>query len=64
VEEKIFPEFHSDLFPNLNKKHEEVQNTFDAVMEQEQKKLDEKLQEEERMMKEAEALLASLGIKL
>ena len=41
-----------------------VKTAFDVMMEKESEKLDEGLAEEERLQKEAEALLASLGIKL
>ena len=41
-----------------------VENKFKEVAQKENDKLDEKLKAEEEKMMEAEALLASLGIKL
>ena len=41
-----------------------LEDAFDIMMEKESEKLDEGLAEEERLQREAEALLASLGIKL
>ena len=43
---------------------EPEKTAFDVLVEKESEKLDEGLLEEERLQKEAEALLASLGIKL
>ena len=43
---------------------ESKKSAFDELVEKESEKLDEGLQEEERLQREAEALLASLGIKL
>ena len=60
-----FGSFSQDLFPNLNKEEEKkVDNKFDQVINSEKQKLNEGLKEEEAKLKEAEALLASLGIKL
>ena len=56
--------FSSDLFPHLGKSETITENKFNEVAMNEGKKLDEKLLEEEAKLKEAEALLASLGIKL
>ncbi len=57
-----FPEFKTDLF-NISKR-EEVENRFDDIAEEEKEKLSETLEEEERLQREAEELLKSLGIKL
>ena len=46
------------------KKAEPKKSAFDVLVEKESEKLDEGLLEEERLQKEAEELLASLGIKL
>ncbi|MBP3808332.1 MAG: hypothetical protein ILA13_08105 [Eubacterium sp.] len=59
-----FARFGSDLFPGLNKQEIKVENRFNEVIKTESEKLDEGLKEEEAKLKEAEALLASLGIKL
>ena len=59
-----FSMFSSDLFPHLGKSETITENKFNEVAMNEGKKLDEKLLEEEAKLKEAEALLASLGIKL
>lgn len=55
-----FPVFKTDLFPEYNVV--EVENNFDEIMEKAQDKLQANLLKEEQMQKEAEALLASLGI--
>ena len=59
-----FGRFSSDLFPTLGKEEKQVENKFEKVIKTESEKLDEGLKEEEAKLKEAEALLASLGIKL
>ena len=59
-----FSKFGSDLFPGLSKEEVKVENKFNEVIKTEGEKLDEGLKEEEAKLKEAEALLASLGIKL
>ena len=59
-----FSRFSQDLFPSLGKEERKIENKFDEVVSNEQGKLDESLAEEERKLKEAEDLLASLGIKL
>ena len=59
-----FSKFSSDLFPSLGKEESKIENKFDKVISTEQSKINEGLREEEEKMKEAEALLASLGIKL
>ncbi len=56
-----FPEFKTDLF-NITK-HEEIENKFDDIAEVKKEALAEKLEEEERLQREAEELLRSLGIK-
>ena len=56
-----FPEFKTDLF-NLSS-HEEIENKFDDIAEVKKGALAEKLEEEERLQREAEELLRSLGIK-
>ncbi|MCM1288891.1 MAG: hypothetical protein NC240_11330 [Clostridium sp.] len=55
-----FPVFKTDLFPEYHVV--EVENNFDEIMEKAQDKLQANLLKEEQMQKEAEALLASLGI--
>ena len=59
-----YPKFHNTLFPDIDKKEPEIVNTFDDVAKKEEEKLNERLLEEERMQREAEELLRSLGIKL
>ena len=59
-----FARFSSDLFIGIGKEEKEVKNTFKAVEETQSEKLNEGLKAEEEKLKEAEALLASLGIKL
>ena len=56
----VFPVFKTDLFPSYNVV--EVENNFDEIMEKAQDKMQANLLKEEQMQKEAEALLASLGI--
>lgn len=59
-----FPEFKTDLFPGLSKKEEIIENNFDEVASKQKEELDARLLEEEKKMREAEELLASLGIKI
>ncbi|MGN0436482.1 MAG: tetratricopeptide repeat protein [Wujia sp.] len=59
-----FPVFKSSLFPNHNRNVTEVKNNFSEVMTKAQDKMNENLLREEQMQREAEALLASLGIDL
>ena len=59
-----FPEFKSSLFPDYHKEMKEVENNFDEIMEEAQDKMTENMRKEAQMQKEAEALLASLGISL
>ena len=56
-----FPEFKTDLF-NITR-HEKIENKFDDIAEVKKEALAEKLEEEERLQREAEELLRSLGIK-
>lgn len=57
-----FPVFKTDLFPRYNVV--EVENNFNEIMEKAQDKMQANLLKEEQMQREAEALLASLGIDL
>ena len=59
-----FPVFRSSLFPNYNKKVSTVENNFQEIMTAGKDKIQENLLKEEQMQREAEALLASLGIDL
>ncbi len=59
-----FPVFKSSLFPNYNQEVKQVENKFNEVMSKGQDKIQENLLKEEQMQREAEALLASLGIDL
>ena len=59
-----YPKFTSSLFPDLNKEKKEVKNEFDDVVKSESDKLEERLRKEAELQKQAEELLASLGIKL
>ncbi len=64
------PEVEEEPEPIVEEEPEEeapkkpAKTAFDIMMEKESEKLDEGLAEEERLQREAEALLASLGIKL
>ena len=59
-----FPEFKSSLFPELGESVISVENNFNEIMTEAQDKINENLLKEEQMQREAEALLASLGIDL
>ena len=59
-----FPVFKSSLFPDYRKKVKVVENNFNEIMEEAQDKMTENMQKEEQMQREAEALLASLGISM
>ena len=59
-----FPVFKSSLFPDYHKKVKVVENNFNEIMEEAQDKMTENMQKEEQMQREAEALLASLGISM
>ena len=70
VEEEPEPIVEEEPEPIVEEEPEEeapkkpAKTAFDIMMEKESEKLDEGLAEEERLQREAEALLASLGIKL
>lgn len=59
-----FTKYSSDLFPHLGQEEYKTENKFADVVKTEGDKLDAGLMEEEAKLKEAEALLASLGIKI
>ncbi len=59
-----FPVFKSSLFPDYHKEVKIVENNFNEIMEEAQDKMTENMQKEEQMQREAEALLASLGISI
>ena len=59
-----FPIFKSSLFPDYHKEVKIVENNFNEIMEEAQDKMTENMQKEEQMQREAEALLASLGISI
>ncbi len=59
-----FPVFKSSLFPDYHKEVKNVENNFDEIMEEAQDKMTENMRKEAQMQKEAEELLASLGISL
>ncbi len=59
-----FPVFKSSLFPDYHKEVKVVENNFNEIMEEAQDKMTENMQKEEQMQREAEALLASLGISI
>ena len=56
--------FKSSLFPDYHKEVKVVENNFHEIMEEAQDKMSENMLKEEQMQREAEALLASLGIDL
>ena len=59
-----FPVFKSSLFPDYHKETKIVENNFAVIMEEAQDKMTENMRKEEQMQREAEALLASLGISM
>lgn len=59
-----YPEFKTTLFPEYGKDVAAVENNFNEIMTRAQDKINENLMKEEQMQREAEALLASLGIDL
>ena len=59
-----FPVFKSSLFPDYHKETKIVENNFNVIMEEAQDKMTENMRKEEQMQREAEALLASLGISM
>ena len=58
------PEFKTDLFSGEKVSKEVDTEKYDDLIQESQNQLDEKLQEEERKLKEAEELLKSLGIDI
>ncbi|MGN0152506.1 MAG: hypothetical protein ACI39Q_08530, partial [Wujia sp.] len=59
-----YPVFRSSLFPDYHSKPSEIKNNFNEIMNEANDKIQENLLREEQMQREAEALLASLGIDL
>ena len=59
-----FAVFMSWLLPDYHKEVKIVENNFNEIMEEAQDKMTENMQKEEQMQREAEALLASLGISI
>ena len=59
-----FPVFKSSLFPDYHKEVKVVENNFNEIMEEAQDKMKENMQMEEQMKREAEAVLASIGISM
>ncbi len=62
--EDDFPEFKTDLFPMHNELQSDYQNKFDDIADEESKKIDEGLKEEDVKLQETKDYLASLGIKI
>ena len=58
-----FPEFKTDLFPTVRNDFE-IENKFDDIVNEKQSELDAKLKAEDEKMREAQELLASLGIDI
>lgn len=59
-----YPVFKSSLFPDYHKDEPEIENNFGDILQEAQDKIHENILKEEEMQREAEALLASLGIDL
>ena len=59
-----FPVFKSSLFPDYHKETKVVENNFNEIMEEARDKITENMRKEEQMQREAEALLATLGISM
>ena len=59
-----YPVFRSSLFPDYHNENKDVENNFDEIMQEAQGKIQENILKEEQMLREAESLLASLGIEL
>ena len=59
-----YPVFRSSLFPDYHNDAADVENNFDEIMQEAQDKIQENILKEEQMLREAESLLASLGIEL
>ncbi len=58
-----FPEFKTDLFPTVRNDFN-IENKFDDIVSEKQTELDAKLKAEDEKMREAQELLASLGIDI
>ena len=58
-----FPEFKTDLFPAVRQNFD-IENKFDDIVNEKQSELDAKLKAEDEKMREAQELLASLGIEI
>ena len=58
-----FPEFKTDLFPTVRNDFD-IENKFDDIVSEKQTELDAKLKAEDEKMREAQELLASLGIDI
>lgn len=59
-----YPVFRSSLFPDYHNDAEDVENNFDEIMHEAQDKIQKNILKEEQMLREAESLLASLGIEM
>ena len=59
-----FPVFKSSLFPSYKKEVDSVNNNFQEIMSEAKEKMTSNNLKEEQMMRDAELLLASLGIDL
>ena len=59
-----YPVFKSSLFPDYHNEDQEIENNFSEILQEAQDKIHENILKEEEMQREAEALLASLGIDL
>ena len=59
-----YPVFKSSLFPDYHNEEPEIENNFSEILQEAQDKIHENILKEEEMQREAEALLASLGIDL
>ena len=59
-----YPVFKSSLFPDYHNEELEIENNFSEILQEAQDKIHENILKEEEMQREAEALLASLGIDL
>ncbi len=59
-----YPVFKSSLFPDYHNEEPEIENNFSEILQEAQDKIHENILKEEEMQREAEELLASLGIDL
>ncbi len=59
-----YPVFRSSLFPDYHNDTVNVENNFDEIMHEAQDKIQKNILKEEQMLREAESLLASLGIEM